>query len=64
MNGTSMATPHAAGVMALWAQKLLQEEGKIDEASLRAKVRAHASRDALAPGFGRSDIGEGIVQAP
>jgi subtilisin family serine protease len=64
MNGTSMATPHTAGVAALWAQKLLQEESKIDEASLRAKLQAHAASDAVAAGFGRSDIGEGMVQAP
>jgi subtilisin len=54
--GTSMATPHVAGVAALWAQSDLKLRGK-------ALWRALTS-SALELGLPLRDVGSGLVQAP
>lgn len=64
MNGTSMATPHAAGVAAMWAQKQLTESGGIISQVLLGQLLANANRAAIVPNTEREDIGEGIIQAP
>ncbi len=64
LNGTSMATPHVAGVAALWAQKLLQSNGALNPAVLTARLIGTATAGPLSPGSDEDDVGTGVVQAP
>jgi len=62
-DGTSMAAPHVAGVLALWAEQL-QNTGQMSIQRLRAKLVGNATQAGLVPGFDPADVGAGLVQAP
>jgi subtilisin family serine protease len=63
MNGTSMASPHVAGVAALWAERQLQRTGTVNLSALDAQLRGNARGDRL-PDANYLDVGEGLVTAP
>lgn len=64
LNGTSMATPHVAGIAALWAEKLLTSTRRVNAIQLTAQLIGQAKQDRLASGFDPLDVGAGLVQAP
>lgn len=57
ISGTSMATPHVAGIAALWVEAL---GGRASPQALWQALTGHARRLPLA----NQDVGAGLVQAP
>jgi hypothetical protein len=59
-----MATPHVAGVAALWAEEQLGVIGQIDTEQLKASLLGRADRSSITGDAGFLDVGAGMVQAP
>ena len=59
--GTSMATPHVAGVAALWAESLIRRTRRFVAAEVISRMLGCA---VLAEGLDADDVGLGLIQAP
>jgi len=64
MSGTSMATPHVAGVAALWADRLIRTTGKYDARTLEGRMIGNCDLDRLGADVDPTDYGAGLVRAP
>ena len=64
-SGTSMATPHAAGVAALWWQSVQQAGFPAATAqNITAKLLANATNTGLVSGASPADVGNGLIESP
>jgi hypothetical protein len=58
-----MATPHVAGVTALWAERI-RTISPLGGLEVTSRLIGSATTEGLQPGFDPVDIGAGLVRAP
>jgi hypothetical protein len=59
-----MATPHVAGVAALWWEEVTASPLPAVASTVTSRLLAHADTAALAPDVDVADRGVGVVRAP
>lgn len=63
LDGTSMASPHVAGIAALWAERQIERTGAVNVPQLASLLIGNAQLNRLA-GAEDADVGAGLVSAP
>lgn len=64
LNGTSMATPHAAGVAALWVEHLMKSGQNLTAEAIRSMLIGSGTREDFDIEATGARVGTGLVQAP